>query len=252
MQTYRVTIAREGVRGLYKGAASPLAGAMATNAAGFFSFGMSKKLATTASDIDPAHGKLSLAGLFKAGVVSGCFCLMIEHPVDLVKTQMQVQLGRDGGRYRGVFDCGRQIVHRRGLVGLYQGVGANFFRFVPGRGVYMSSFEWLERNFAAALPGPQYEVPVWFGAGACAGVAAWTSTYPADVIRNIMMSDHEDPRQRRYATSRDAVRELYRREGLAGFWRGFSACLLRAAPVNGSVFVLYKLMQRFLEQRNRE
>lgn len=41
---FRKTMAREGVKGLYAGAASPLIGAMAHNAGVFFSYGMSKKV----------------------------------------------------------------------------------------------------------------------------------------------------------------------------------------------------------------
>lgn len=40
---FRKTMAREGVKGLYAGAAAPLWGAMAHNAGVFFSYGMAKK-----------------------------------------------------------------------------------------------------------------------------------------------------------------------------------------------------------------
>ena len=41
---FRKTMAREGVKGLYAGAAAPLWGAMAHNAGVFFSYGMAKKV----------------------------------------------------------------------------------------------------------------------------------------------------------------------------------------------------------------
>lgn len=48
MDCFRKTWAREGAKGLYAGAAAPLWGAMAHNAGVFFSYGMSKKVRSSA------------------------------------------------------------------------------------------------------------------------------------------------------------------------------------------------------------
>ena len=141
LHALQTTINKEGVRGLYKGAASPLCGAMLQNASGFFFWGLSKKLFT--HDEDPDTGQLTVPGLLKAGLLTGVCCLIVENPVDLVKTQMQVQLGSNSEhhKYRGVFHAGSTIVRTRGVLGLYQAVYANALRFVPGRSIYMATFE---------------------------------------------------------------------------------------------------------------
>ena len=35
------------------------------------------------------------------------------------------------------------------------------------------------------------------------------------------------------------TRDLVRRDGFGALWRGYGACMLRAAPVNGTVFLIY-------------
>lgn len=230
LQTTRQTLHREGVRGLYKGAASPAAGAMAQNAACFFSWGIAKQI------VGAEGGVLEYRELVLAGLLAGGFCLVVETPVDLLKTQMQVQLG-SGGRYSGVVDCGKGIYRRRGVRGLFQGLCANGLRFVPGRAVYLSSFEWAHRQASGigTLPGA-------FVAGAFAGSVAWTSTYPFDVIRNNIMGDHEDSAKRRYRGVWHCGTSLVREGGWSSLWRGYGACMLRAAPVNGAVFTIYTIV----------
>ena len=85
LQTTQTTLRREGPRGLYKGAASPLAGAMAQNAACFFSWGLAKKM--VAGD---GEGELSPSQMVCAGLLAGGACVVVETPIDLLKTQMQV------------------------------------------------------------------------------------------------------------------------------------------------------------------
>ena len=292
----RTTLRLEGVRGLYKGAASPLCGAMLQNASGFFFWGLSKKL--FARDVDPGTGQLSVPGLLKAGLVTGLCCLLVENPVDLVKTQMQVQLGpaaaaaaAAGGtgarhEYRGVFDAGATIVRTRGVAGLYQAVLANSLRFVPGRSVYMATFEGSFRylrpercwaageneskvasaspNAAAAATGERGERPVHadelnrfrrdyygacFASGCIAGAAAWSLFYPFDVVRNIMMGDHIEPERRRYRGVLHCTQSLVESGGYSALWRGFIPCMLRGVPVNGCIFCVYTAVRERLEQQ---
>ena len=70
---------QEGFFGLYKGAASPLAGAMAHNAVVFFSVGQSKKL------LKGAKSQNSMGEIFIAGSIVGVAAVIVETPVDLLK-----------------------------------------------------------------------------------------------------------------------------------------------------------------------
>jgi solute carrier family 25 carnitine/acylcarnitine transporter 20/29 len=247
--TMRTTVMQDGMFGLYKGAASPLCGAMLQNASGFLFWGLSKHLFQEKED-EP----LTVFGLFKAGLLVGALCLTIENPIDLVKTQMQVQVGSSGGRYRSVFDCGAVILKQRGIQGLYQGVLANSLRFVPGRAIYLSTFEatnqFLQTNNTGSRTDKNETSYVRVGiAGGFAGGMAWISTYPFDVIRNIMMGDHIDPEKRKYKSILDCGRSVVKSDGMLGLWRGISACLLRAAPVNGCIFVVYTRVNEELTSR---
>jgi solute carrier family 25 carnitine/acylcarnitine transporter 20/29 len=260
--TLRTTLQRDGARGLYKGAASPLCGAMLQNASGFMFWGWSKKLFQ-----EKENEQLSGGALFKAGLVVGVLCLMVENPVDLIKTQMQVQVGSGsgGGRYRSVFDVGSVIIRERGFFGLYQAAFANSLRFVPGRAVYLSSFEasnrWLQQSgdivhgggdqIRSGGRGQTSSYTRCFMAGGIAGGCAWMSTYPFDVVRNIMMGDHIHPAKRRYKSVWHCGSSIVQADGFTGLWRGLTPCLLRAVPVNGCIFVMYKSSSEEIARRWR-
>jgi solute carrier family 25 carnitine/acylcarnitine transporter 20/29 len=96
-------------------------------------------------------------------------------------------------------------------------------------------------------------------AGGLTGICYWLSCYPIDVVKNRIMVHFPqsffslflwllplthvctqaapDVSPPVYRNMRDAAMQLYRREGLRGFYTGFTPCLLRAFPANAACFV---------------
>eukprot|EP00471_Norrisiella_sphaerica_P009550 CAMPEP_0184494732 /NCGR_PEP_ID=MMETSP0113_2-20130426/29453_1 /TAXON_ID=91329 /ORGANISM="Norrisiella sphaerica, Strain BC52" /LENGTH=328 /DNA_ID=CAMNT_0026880607 /DNA_START=55 /DNA_END=1041 /DNA_ORIENTATION=- len=278
------TFRYEGVSGLYKGAWSPLIGAMFQNAAGFFFFAWSKDIVRYAYGIQN-RGNLDRKQTFLAAGISAVMALFVETPVDLLKVKMQVQLYGKQGEYRNVFHAGYKIVQNRGILGLYQGFVSNGWRFVPGRAVYFTAYdsailylsssahtdsrssmgntntildsstsgsarieerEALERESGVTqtVRPPLYHC---FIAGGWAGGVAWLSTYPFDVIRNRMQGDAADPAKRRYRHMWHCAHEIWLREGFHGFFKGLTICMFRAIPVNACIFTTYTAAMRAME-----
>jgi len=82
-------------------------------------------------------------------------------------------------------------------------------------------------------------------AGALAGSIAWASIYPLDTIKSAVQAAPEGSLQSRYA-SLSIARDILRRHGPAYFFRGFGACILRAAPVNAVIWPVYEETLRLL------
>jgi solute carrier family 25 carnitine/acylcarnitine transporter 20/29 len=223
------TVKHEGVSGLYKGAASPLAGAMIHNAALFFSYGQARRWLGAEKDSDP----LSLPNYFNAGAIAGFLVSIVETPMDLLKIKLQAQIGQ--GQYTGVFDAGRKIVSRYGVGGLYQGLAITTLRNTPAFGGYFFAFEagkkWLT---------PEGQTPslfTTFVAGGLGGFGFWGVVYPLDLIKSRIQSDSLELKDRKYKGITDCFRQTLKAEGWSGLFRGYTPSIVRAVPVNACVFL---------------
>lgn len=79
----------------------------------------------------------------------------------------------------------------------------------------------------------------------------WIASYPSDVVKQRVMTDPLGGAlgdgEKRFRGWRDAAREVWRRDGPRGFWRGFTPCFLRAFPANAVALVAFEGVLRGLE-----
>lgn len=61
-----------------------------------------------------------------------------------------------------------------------------------------------------------------------------------------MMTDSIDPAARRYPNVLSTARSLWAEGGLARFYRGFSPCIMRAAPANAVMLFTVDRVTRML------
>lgn len=247
--------------GFYKGAASPISGCALYSATLFLSYGQAKLLFDV--DRQPTLPRMTCAGL-----LTGFCAALVEGPVELVKSKMQVQYGAHGQvagelksdghtRYKNSFDCARQLIKARGFRALYQGLDATLARNMPGSALYFSTYELLRRvlsplptsvptSSSSLTSVPQMSVSSILIAGGISGVVFWLFSYPMDSIKSRMQTDHPDPHLRKYKGFLDCGRKIYAAEGWRGFWKGFSACLVRAFPVNAATFLAFETTRKLL------
>ncbi|KAJ3160088.1 hypothetical protein HDU88_008360 [Geranomyces variabilis] len=232
----------EGVRGLYKGMASPLAGVAVINSLLFGVYGFFLR------HIGP--GEDSIMSIAAAGSASGLVNAFFSCPMELVKIRLQNQ--REGGLkkpgvplYKGPLDCVRQIYIRNGIRGYYRGLGCTIIRETPSYGAYFASYELLCRLMIPPGEESAEPSPKLLFAGGAAGVVAWLSTYPFDVVKTRLQSvEHEvNPR---YRNTMHCLREIVRHEGWRVLFSGWGATAIRAFPTNAATFYAVAFAKRWL------
>lgn len=58
-------------------------------------------------------------------------------------------------------------------------------------------------------------------------------------MKSRLQTDSLDVSKQRYKGIVDCFRKIIQSEGVGGLYRGFLPCMLRAAPVNGKLFLFF-------------
>ncbi|KAL4659905.1 solute carrier family 25 member 35-like [Arapaima gigas] len=126
-----VAIHREhGILGLWRGSSAAIPRVSIGSAAQLTTFSASKELV---SDLQ-VFAKDSWLVALSAGMISSVVVVMAMTPFDVVSTRLYNQpvdyMGK-GLLYQGFTDCFSKTLKKEGLIGLYKGLGASYFRLGP-------------------------------------------------------------------------------------------------------------------------
>lgn len=242
----------EGIKGLYKGATPPLIGWSVIDTTMIGTYHTMRRLFmqqhARKQHAQAQPGKvepLAMWEVFVCGTVGGWASSIIATPFEQVKARLQVQYADSASKkYKGPIDCMRSLVRNNGLQGMYWGFWATF-SFRSFMGYYFMSYEYSKSIVEKA------QLPLALQSIICGGAAAtalWLVAFPTDVVKNRMMAqeDTKDRSARKYRTVRECWRKIYKAEGIKGFYRGFTPCLLRSIPANGSAFLAMEMVLHHL------
>lgn len=79
-------------------------------------------------------------------------------------------------------------------------------------------------------------------AGGFGGAFAWSVIFPIDSIKSRIQTNHNN------SQVYDIFIEIYKQSGWKGFYRGWSAAVIRAFPANAGLILGYEMMYKFLNQ----
>ncbi|KAI9034557.1 amino acid transporter arg-13 [Hyaloraphidium curvatum] len=252
------TVGAEGPLALYKGLLSPLLGSMMENAILFSAYnGIQngfRRLDGT-YDPDPAAkpSPLSNTKIAFAAAGAGAAVSLVLTPVELVKCKLQVQdmLGAEGPgalapRYKGPVDVLLRTLRSEGLRGMYRGQTGTLIREAGGGvawfGVYELVVAWMMARDRVSSKDDLSPVQIMV-AGALAGMAFNGSVFPADTIKSKMQTDDllgNGSKHGFWSTGR----QIWRGEGIRGFYKGLGITLFRSMPASGGIFLTYELLRR--------
>lgn len=215
-------VAKESVRGLYKGMASPMAGVAAVNA---IVFGVYGNIQRHSSNPD------ALKTHFLAGSIAGLTQSVVCSPMELIKTKLQLQDKLPTAvKYKGPLDCLQGIWKHEGLRGVYRGLGITAARDLPGFSSYFVTYEMMVQNKDAS----SFQIMM---AGGFAGAFSWIACYPIDVLKTRLQMDGSGKEQK-YNGVVDCFKKSYQAEGASFLTRGLSSTLVRAFPMNAVCFLV--------------
>lgn len=153
---------------------------------------------------------------------------------DRVKIMMQAQDKKS--RFANELECLKFVTRTEGWIGLFtRGLGPTMARELPTNAIYFVVFESLMQT---SIPNDLGPVGAPFLCGAISGCACWIPVYPIDVVNTRIQNAPGG----KSPSARHVASQLYKNEGICGFFHGLPVLLLRAATSNGVTFLVHDLL----------
>jgi len=236
----------EGPLAFYKGTLTPLVGVGACVSVQFGAFHYARRAFEEENLRSHSTSALSYSQYYLAGAFAGLTNSVLSGPIEHVRIRLQTQPHGANRLYSGPLDCIKKLSAQGGVLhGLYRGQAVTLWREAQAYGVWFLTFEYLmnldiKRNNVARSEIASTKVAFY---GGLAGEALWIASYPFDVVKSKMQSDGFGTEQK-YKTMRDCFGQIWRKEGLRGFWKGIGPTLARAMPVSAGTFAVAELTMR--------
>ncbi|KAM7116950.1 mitochondrial glutamate carrier 2 isoform 2-T2 [Molossus nigricans] len=188
------------------------------------------------------------------GGVAGLVGVTCVFPIDLAKTRLQNQHGKD--IYKGMIDCLTKTARVEGFLGMYQGAAVNLTLVTPEKAIKLAANDFFRQLLME--DGTQQNLKMEMLAGCGAGMCQVVVTCPMEMLkiqlqdagRLVRQGSAPAPSSSRPCTIGSAPThkrpsatliawELLHTQGLAGLYRGLGATLLRDIPFSVIYFPLF-------------
>jgi solute carrier family 25 carnitine/acylcarnitine transporter 20/29 len=250
-----------GPASLFRGMAAPLASAAVINAIVFSSYGIGSRLfdehivdPDSWPETDATHDPWQKS--WTCGSFAGLVQCTVICPMEHIKCRLQVQQGTGSGAnyYKGPLQAVKGITQQYGIRRLYQGWWSTALREVPAFGLYFVTYDYMKDQANSFLsrhsadPDSSISVPkhshTWIAsafAGGCAGCLTWAIVYPVDVIKTHVQTAALDTPLSKLSMFH-VGKSLAAQHGWRYLFRGLGITLVRAFPVNGTIFPVYEFV----------
>ena len=156
------------------------------------------------------------------------------HPIDVVKTRLQIS-GEGGGRdYKslGINGTMRVILKEEGITAFWKGIGAAWMRESSYTSLRLGLYSPIKS--AMGVDSKSHFI-MKFTAGSLAGALGSLVGNPFDVLKTRMMATES----LNTPSLKHTANELYKAQGIKAFYRGIQANILRAMVLNGTKMGCY-------------
>jgi len=189
------------------------------------------------------------------GMLGGLCEALALHPLDTVKTRLQLarvktRSATAGASYKGVFDCGSQIVKKEGLVSLYKGL-TPFSVHLVSKYFLRYGVNFQLRALICGKGQKTTFIQNVFAGMAAGTVEALIIVTPFEVVKTRLQGQHgaitgEAAKLLKYKGPLHTVGRIVRKEGIRGLWKGASPTVFRQASNQASMFSSYTLLREKL------
>jgi len=241
LDCFKKTYRAEGFKGMYRG-----------SAVNILLITPEKAIKLAANDFfrhkyTTKDGKLPIQREMLAGGSAGFCQIIVTTPMELLKIQLQ-----DAGRVSAssgvavlrlnpsALSIARDLLHNKGISGLYKGTKATMLRDVTFSVLYFPLFAHLNQLGPRKFPGSTESVFWWSLLSGCsAGFVSAGLVTPADVVKTRLQLLNKGASEKSYSGVADAFKTILKNEGPTAFFKGALCRMIVIAPLFGIAQMVY-------------
>jgi hypothetical protein len=171
-----------------------------------------------------------------SGAIAGVFGTTVIFPLDIIKTRLQA----NPQLYKGILNCGNQIIKNGGMRGLYRGLMPNLVGIIPEKGIKLAVNDFAREFWGKRLNCSPNQLPIQYGiiSGATAGFCQVIATNPMEMVKIQL--------QLKTQSAWKVVKSL----GLKGLYKNSTATLGRDVPFSIIFFTTVSVLKEFWTIKN--
>lgn len=171
-----------------------------------------------------------------AGGMAGVFSTCVTNPLDTIRVRLSSGTGATGKAHKSLIQTTKELLTEGLMHAFSRGLGANILASVPSNAIYLPTYRFLKISLATAVDDTTR--PIICASGAV--MATNLTLAPLFLVRTrVQVSEH--------LTIRAVTRDVYRREGVRGFYRGTVTNILGRCVEEGTFWSVYELLKRFTD-----
>lgn len=185
-----------------------------------------------------------------AGTIAGMTGVLVDYPLDTMKTRMQVRCSASRGSY---VQCATHLYQQGGVPAFYRGLSVPCAAQGAEAAIIFSVYNTALHYFkaketaTAAPPSTIWNSSCYWKASACAGLAVSLVLTPVELLKCNMQVESGRPHwQRRHTSVRSLAAELYAKDGVCSMYRGMTGTMTRAVLGNLAYFLSYEQCKQWL------
>ncbi|KAM0332935.1 hypothetical protein ACHAQA_001591 [Verticillium albo-atrum] len=231
------------IASLYRGLTPNLLGNATSWASFFFFKSRIERIFAGGSDRSTRDSTLSTPHFLLSAALAGALTQVLTNPIWVLKTRMLSSDRGAEGAYPSMLAGARRLLAAEGWRGFYRGLAVGlvgvshgavqFAVYEPAKRVYLAS-----RRRAGAPDDGRMSNDATVVISSAAKLAAGALTYPYQVLRSRLQNYDADVRFGRGV--RGVATQLWREEGLRGFYRGLVPGVIRVMPATWVTFLVYE------------
>ncbi|KAK6454171.1 mitochondrial FAD carrier protein [Scheffersomyces xylosifermentans] len=228
------------VRQFYRGITPNLVGNISAWGLYFTLYAEFKSMITTGS---------STINYFSSSTLAGISTSLLTNPLWVLKTRILASSRNDSKAYKSITDGVISILRKEGILSFWRGTIPSMFSVFQGS-LQFTFYDNFKNYTQKRYETDQLTTAQYIYISATSKIFSMSIMYPSQVVRSILQNYEGKSKDER--TIRSAVKHLWSKEGIRGFYKGISANILRVVPATCITFVVYESVKNRLTQLEKE